>query len=99
MKPLYIIIGVLVLILVFLLIGSKATGQSGDASKSSDTGSDSLNDGILNILQGGKNCDDECQQLCKSCRTLFGGRQKCRRECESDCAKGKDYVSIYPNCG
>lgn len=47
-----------------------------------------------NILSN-KECRQLCQDLCGDKPLLFGGRQKCQRNCKDDCKAGKDVTVLY----
>ena len=40
-------------------------------------------------------CRQICRDLCSDKPLLFGGRQKCQRECKDDCKAGLDVTTLY----
>ena len=94
----YILIGVGVIILFYMLKGGGASKQT-----SSNGGSDDLGDVVSDIMndQGAvtkKDCRKHCQGLCSGLKYWGGGRQRCKKECKPDCSKyGYDYATEnYP---
>lgn len=109
-KAIYIIIGVLALVLIYMLFkGSKANA---DESKSSAPGTagappstSATIDNLMTSLNAATNvgntadCGKDCRRLCAPLSDkLFGCGDKCqcKKSCEADCVKGLDYKNIYP---
>lgn len=55
---------------------------------------DALEEDEPNILTNAE-CRKLCQDLCSDKPLLFGGRQKCQRECKDDCKTGIDVTNKY----
>lgn len=113
MKPIFLIIGVLALVLGYLLFFSgKKTASAGTTGAGADetvpaNGTPSLGESLAAVLESepppsATTCRKNCASICSPCpggkAFSCGPRCTCKRNCKSSCVKGENYKSIYPKC-
>lgn len=85
------------LLFIFLLmlgVGTAKAQQLEAEDDLQDTINDDEDEGLSTLTNA--ECRALCKGLCKVKPLLFGGRQKCIKNCKNDCKSGKDVTTLYP---
>ncbi len=108
-KWIWIIIGLLAVVLIFMLFsqsgsGTRAAGGGTAGGGTFGTGGSNIGT-MLEQLEASttqppsaSDCRSSCRQICKvyPAKLTCKERCECKRDCKSACASGLDYRSMFP---